>query len=159
MDLNKLSRGEMIAGGAGVVLLILSFLPLWSKYETPLGTTRTGLWSAVFPFYIKLALLLVLVGVVLVGIRAAGTATQLPISYGLAYVGAFGVATLLLLLGLIAGPAFSGVDVPGFEGSRGILLFVGFLVSGAAAIGGYMHMQEEGSAPTTGPAVPPPPPA
>lgn len=171
MDLNRLSRGERIVGISGVILAILSFIGPWAKYEFAGESQTYSLWGSetglgsVYGFLPKLGVILALVAVVLVLLRAAGVALNLPIGWGLAYVGLGALATLLLLIGLLTGPEEGGIagqlaQDAGLEISRGLFLFIGIVLAAVMTYGGYLHMQAEGTAtgPTTGPTPPPPAP-
>jgi hypothetical protein len=160
MDLSRLSRGEQILGGAGIALLVLSVLPFWSKYESAVvlgGSARTSIWHAAFNFLPKFGMFMVLLALVLLITRMVSPDLQLPVPAGLAYVVLFGIATLCLLIALISGPYGAGQSGPGYEISRGPFLFIGWLIAAAGAYGGYLHMQEEGSAPVTTTTTAPPP--
>ena len=166
MDINRLTMGEKIVGGASALLVVLSFIPMWATYEfAGLASESFGPWSDAYGFLVKLALIAAIVALVVVGLRAAGTQLpDLPLSLGLLYVALGGLATLGLLIGVLAGPNDGGVGAiaaaAGFDISRGILLFLGLILAAAIAYGGYMHMQAEGTASATGePSAPPPPPA
>jgi hypothetical protein len=167
VDFNRLTSGEKIVLGASAVLVVLSFVPLWASYSFAGFSESYGAWSGAFGFFVKLALILAILALVVTGLRAAGT--QLPdlsISLGLLYVALGGLATLGLLIGVLAGPNDGGIgqgiaEAAGLDISRGFLLFVGVILAAAIAYGGYMHMQTEGTA-STGigdPTTPPPPPA
>ena len=174
MDLNRLSKGEQILGGAAALLLLLSFVPFWAKYETPGfegggvevagASSRVSAWSAAFTFLSKLGLLLAIVALVFIIAKAAGalTNTNLPAPETLIYLGLAGLSFLLLLLTLLIGPQeeFGGVNISGsVEVSRGPLLFVGVLLGAAMAVGAFLHMQNDGSATTgLGPSNPQGPP-
>ena len=172
MDLNRLSKGEQILGGAAALLLVLSFVPFWAKYETPGiegggfdvpgASSRFHAWSAAFNFLTKLGLILAIIALVFVIAKAAGalTNTNLPAPEGLIYLGLAGVSFLLILLTLLIGPQEFGLGGTSVEVSRGPLLFVGALLGAAMAFGAYLHMQESGTATTgtgVGPSTPPPP--
>lgn len=181
MDMTRLSRGEQIVGGAGIVLLLLSFFPLWAKYEIgdlglgiDTGAQRGNAWSAAFNIVPKLALIFVLVAVAVVIIRLVATDVRLPVPAGQLYLGLSGAATALLLIALLMGPQGAGLSGFGFEVSRGPVLLIAWVLGAAMAYGGYMHWKEEqaGGAPgagpgygvgptppTGGPTPPPPPPA
>ncbi|MFN2525913.1 MAG: hypothetical protein ABR505_06575 [Actinomycetota bacterium] len=174
MDLSRLTRGEQIVGGAGILLLLFSFLPLWAKYDVPtLGTERFTPWDGnAFTLLPKLAFVLVILAIALVVIRLTATDLKLPVPEGQIYLGISALATLLLLITLLSGPRLSGLSGFGFEASRGPLLFIGWLLAGAMTFGGFLHMREEEGTPgigpgptmgpqppTTGPTPPPPPPA
>lgn len=150
--MDRLSTGEKVAGGSALVLLLLSFFPLWAKFEAEVtgfggSSTRFGGWSAATPFYTKLAFLLALVALALVVIRAAQLDVQLPWPQGLTLLVLGGIATLLLLITLLAGPVgdqgssdFGGAS---FEYSRGLAMLIGWLVAAGIAVGGYLHMQDQ----------------
>ena len=174
--MEKISRGERIVLFASAILVATSILPLWASYGASVrggGVNQESsegftVWSEAYNFVPKLAILLALVALGLVVARIVGANLNLPASMGLIYVGLGGVATLLLLLTVLFGPREFGLDDAGFEAfgieatfnaSRGLLLFLGLLLAAAIAVGGYLHMQEEGGpAGVAGPAVPPSPP-
>lgn len=166
MDINRLSSGEKIVLGASALLVVLSFIPAWATYSfAGLASESFGAWSGAFGFFVKLAIIAAIVALVVAGLRAAGTdLPELPIGLGLLYVILGGIATLGLLIGVLAGPNDGGLDalaaVAGLDISRGILLFVGLVLAVASTYGGYMHLQSEGTSPAFGdPSTPPPPPA
>ena len=159
--MDRLSTGEKVVGGASLLLLILSFLPLWAKFEAEFAgidnSQRFSGWSAASPFFAKLAFILALVALVLVIIRAMGTDVNLPVPFGLAYLGLGALATLLLLITLLTGPVGDqGTENVGgaeFEYSRGLAMLIGWIVAAAIAAGGYLHMQSESGSGTA--AIPP----
>jgi hypothetical protein len=176
-QMEKLSRGERIVLFASALLVVTSILPLWASYE---ATVRGGgidqsssesftVWSDAYTFVPKLAILLALMALGLVIAKIVGANIKLPAATGVIYAAVGGVATLLLLVTVLFGPREFGLEESGFEAfgveasfdvSRGLFLFLGLVLAAAIAVGGYLHMQEEGeTATTTGPAVPPPPPA
>jgi hypothetical protein len=160
VDINRLSSGEKIVLGASALLVVLSFVPAWASY--PFGNFSA--WSGAFGFLVKLALIVAILALVVTGLRASGTQLpDLPIGLGLLYVVLGGVATLGLLIGVLAGPSDGELGVlaeaVGLDGSRGILLFLGVILAAAIAYGGYMHMQSEGTTSALGDPSPPPPPA
>jgi hypothetical protein len=186
LDLKKLTKGESLLGISALILVVLSFLPLWGKYEINLGeelqdlpgafedTDRFSVWSKAevegfstgigYGFIAKLAIILALLALIFVILRAAGVTMKLPVPSGQIYVGLAGLSLLLLLITLLTGPEGSGAEAFGveIEVSRGLLLFIGLVLGAAMAFGAWMHMQEEGSAPTAvtgGPTTTPPPPA
>ncbi len=174
MDMNRLSRGEQILGVSAILLFLLSFFPLWAKYETSAETfgvessQRFSAWSAAFNFLMKLGLIFALIVLILVIAKAFGGLdnVQMPMPLGLVYLGLAGLTFLLMLLFVLIGPEESEAGVNfgdlGFEVSRGPLLFVGVLLGAAMAFGAFMHFQGEGrgttAGPPPGPGTPPPPP-
>jgi hypothetical protein len=171
LDLNRLSKGEQILGGAALLLLVTSFLSFWSKYEIPgiEGSTpsRGSAWSASFNFLTKLGLILTIVALILILAKAAGGLdnVNLPAPLGLIYLGVAGLAALLIILTAIIGPqetvGAGGLQVnlgdAGYEVSRGPLLYVGALLALVMAAGAFLHFSEGDATarPIGGPAVPP----
>ena len=162
MDLNRLSRGEQIFGVSAALLFLLSFFPLWAKYEVAEeffggATQRFSAWSGAFNFLMKLGLIFALLGVALVIAKAAGALdnVDMPVPLGLVYLGLGGLTLLIMLLFLLVGP--TGASQPGFEVSRGPLLFVGIVLSAGMAFGGFMQFQGEGRAGTPARRPGPPP--
>jgi hypothetical protein len=163
LDLNKLSKGERTLGISALALLVLSFLPLWAKFEAPDeffggGSERYGAWSSAFGFLLKLALILTIIALVLVIMKAAGVAMSLPVPTWQIYAVAAGLTLLLLLITVLTGPRGDQGEVAGFEWSRGLAVFIAPLLGAGMAFGAFQHMSEEGSAPTTTAAPPSAPP-
>lgn len=156
MDLNKLTKGEQILGGSAIALLILSFLPLWAKFEIPEiagfggGTTRYSAWSAAFGFLLKLALVLTIIALIFVILRAVGTSLELPVPAWQIYIGTAGLTLLLLLITVLTGPVGEQGRVAGYEWSRGLAVFIAPLLGAGMAYGAYLHMQAEGGTRPTG---------
>lgn len=153
MDLKKLSLGDQIIGGSGIVLFIASFLT-WFKVEVDgLGafgaSASANAWDLGFlvgPFPVLIGLLMV----AYVAVRAFAPQVQLPegVPYDLVLFIAGCVAAALVVLKLLIGEDDAGglVDV-----SRGIGIFLGTLAALGLAAGGYMKWKME---PTTTSAPP-----
>ena len=176
MDLNRLSTGEKVLGISALVLFITSFLSMWGKVDvsaeglpegatTGFGEASFSLWNG-YGILPKLGVLIALLLVVFVAAKAAGALgnVNLPVPETLIYLGGAAIVVLTMLIALIfgaeganEGSAF-GVTV---ELERGLLLYLGVLLSLAMAAGAYLHMQEAGPATTgtgVGPTNPTPPP-
>jgi hypothetical protein len=168
LDVNRLSRGEKILGAAAGLLFISSFLPFWAKFESKGGgigaSTRYNAWDAYNFFPVKLAIILALVAVIWVALRAFDVSMNLPTSGGMVAVVLGGLTLLLMLIGLLTGPAGGGGESFsiggqefGYEVSRGLMLFVGIVLAAGMAYGGYLAMSEDTAAPAyQAPAAPPP---
>ncbi len=152
--MDKLSKGEQMAGGASVLLLIMSFFSLWAKVEVKgFATIRFNAWDSGMSALLKLALILAIVVVVLVGLKASGTSVNMPVTWGRAYTGLGAAITLFLLLAVLVGIDDGGVGSLGVEVSRGLFMLLSPIVGAVIAYGGYMHMQGETAG---GPATAPP---
>jgi predicted small integral membrane protein len=160
MDASRLTRGELIAGLAGLALLIASVVPFWGSVSldvslegfqgiTPiegidLGTGDSfSLWDAgVFGLLPKLAVLIGVVVVVLAILRALGAAPTFPT---VTYLALGVTATLLLLMGVAVGPSLEGggLIVLEVEVTRGPLLYLGLILGAAMLVGGWLHLRSE----------------
>lgn len=134
MDLNKLTKGDKIVLGAGVLLIIdLLFLP-WHKISLGgvLDVTRTGVQSP-NSFYGVLALLLALVMVVQVVVSRLTSAKlpEIPLPWARVHLIAGIAAFALLLLKLLVETS-----------SLGFGAFLGLILAAVLAFGGFIMNQE-----------------
>lgn len=144
MDLSKLTQGEKIVLGAGVVLLIdLLFLP-WHREKVELALNLSSTFSATAiespnAFWGVVALLITgaMVAVVIAMRFTSAKLPDLPIPWGQAmFIAGVAVAALLLLKLVLETSAL------------GIGAGLGILLGGAMAFGGFLIRNE--------PAAPPP---
>ena len=171
--MDRLSKGERIVAISSALLVIFSLFPMWATYSFEgLGQNESegaNAWDPdAFNFMPKLAILLALAALLLVGIRASGKAISLPVDHGTIYMILGGLAFVLLLLTVIQGPkgieeiaGIQDIDVPGFEFdfdvSRGILLFGSLVLAGGIAFGGYLLKEGGGIVAAPGGETPIPP--
>ena len=176
MDLNRLSKGEQILGISGLILFISSFLGLWGSVEVstdlpegaPEGIVDASadlgsfnLWSG-YGLLPKLGMVIAFLLVVLVVMKAAGALdnVNLPVPVGLIYLGGAVITVLTMLLALVAGPEGENESSIGFstvELQRGLLLFVGIVLSLAMLAGAFLHFSGGDTSSTTRPGGAPPP--
>lgn len=152
MDLKKLSQGEMVMGGAGVLLFIFSFFKWFGKDVSlkGLGTIASYSQNGWSSFLSLLGILLALV-IVVVLVLDKFTSVQipkLPIPLKQAYFfGSIAVAVLIVLQ-LLIGTSKNGVDL-----DRKFGVFLGTLLAIAMAVGGFLQSKEadasSGSTPPT----------
>jgi hypothetical protein len=154
VDLDRLSTGEKIVAGSGILIFILSFIPPWAKVSFLGSSTSFNAWDG-YGFLIKLGILLALVAAILAILKAFGTNLSLPLSAGTLYLVLAAINALCLLLGVIIGPAGDDVIPTGVEISRGLLLFVGFALALVQTYGAWAHRGTE-PAGTATPTTPPP---
>jgi hypothetical protein len=146
MDFKRLTRGELVAGGAGIVVIVISVIPRWGSASLD-GVRINGLessfslWEAgVFGILPKVAVFLGVAAVVLILIEATGATPSVPtvtyLALGLA-------ATLLMLMGVAVGPSLQGGRLGGIEMTRGPLLYAGAVLCALILLGGWLHLQGE----------------
>lgn len=150
MDLDRLSTGEKIVAGSGILILILSFISPWAKCcEGGLFEASLNAWDG-YGFLLKLGILLAFVAAVIAILKAFGTNLSLPMPAGTFYLILAGINALFTLLYVVIGPQFAGVD-----GERGFLLFVGLALALVQTYGAWAHRGTEPAA-STGTTTPPP---
>jgi hypothetical protein len=143
MDTSLVGRGEKIAAGSAIALLIIMFLFDWFGFggtiDTGIGTVDIGggfnAWQS-FGF-IDLVLFVTIVAAITVAAMAAGAGgSSLPVA-GSAVVAGLGILSTLLIIYRI-------IDPPGGSG-REIGVFFGLIACAGIAYGGWLAMQEEGT--------------
>ncbi len=172
MDTNRLNQGEMIAAVSALLLLIVMFIFTW--FSVDLGSTDllssagvdTGVnaWQAFgFIDLVLFVTIIVAIGGALMTANAQSVNTPVAIS---AITTGFGILSVLLILFRIIDPPGRGDFTDGFDLSinRGIGVWLGLILAGAIAYGGWRAMQEEGTSfgdqadRVQGGGSPPPPP-
>lgn len=147
-DRNRLSTGELIAGIAGIVLLI----DLWFDWYGVKVTAGNGLlkgfsvgasadaWEA-FSFIDIVLFVVALIAIAAAVARAMNNMPELPYPAATIVMIAGGVALVLILFRTISTPVdthgISGIDV-----SRKIGLWIGLLSAAAITYGGWRAQQE-----------------
>jgi hypothetical protein len=185
VDVNRLSRGEQIAGAAAVLLFIDMFLHWYSanvsdsisRLAARAGvSTSVSAWEA-FSYTDLLLLVTILVALAMVGMRAMGTRVNLPVSLPLVAAVLGALMTLLVLYRILNQPGpndFINVEYGAFIG----LILIAALTYGSIEAGGGVDtmraeaesLQDRGTAGGGAPAGPvgatsvaeppgPPPPA
>lgn len=146
MDFNKLRLGELVAGAAGILLLIVMiFFPWYSLggLEDAIGgvaSVDTSI-NAIQAFGL-LDILLFLTAVAAIGAAVlAGTQSSvaLPVAASVVVTALGILVTLLVLYRILNTPGFGGLLDPSFGA------FVGVLLCAVIAVGGFMSMREEGT--------------
>ncbi len=145
MDLSKLTMSEKIVGGAGIVLVVDLLLFPWHKVDLGiLSVSRSAIESPNW-FWGVLAMLvaLAMVAVVVATRFTAAKVPDLPIPLGQAMFFAGIAVAALLLIKLVVETDFLGFGA-----------YLGILLGGAMAYGGFLYRKEAGDAPAAPPASP-----
>ena len=146
MDLKKLSLGDQIIGGSGIVLFIASFLTWFKADVKGLGalgfsaSASANAWDVGFLGWFPVLLGLALVGLVAVRNFAPQVKLpDLPLPWGQVEFIVGVVAALLLVLKFLIGEDDGGgvVDI-----SRGFGLFIAVLAGIGLAVGGYFNWKQ-----------------
>lgn len=149
LSISRLRRGEWIAGGASVALLIAMLAFTWDRKTLAsggrapkhfVGASLDG-WHA-FPLVRWLMLVTILCGLALVLLQAAMRAPAVPVTFSLFTMLLGGASTIALLIRALIDPP-DGVRLGGV---------LGLLSASAIAYGGWLSLREEGGAPGDGPA-------
>lgn len=138
MDLDRLSTGEKIAGGAAIVLFISMFFA-WFGFDNPGealgigGSITFSAWES-FDFIDLILFVTVLVTVGSLVAKASDALVDFPFN---PVVTVLGGLCLLLILYRIIDPPY-GTD-------REWGVFLGLILAALVTYGGYRAMEEEGS--------------
>jgi hypothetical protein len=149
MDLSQLGQSAKIAGGAGIALLIVMFLPWYdvSAEFSGFSASESGNAWEVFSF-IDLVLFVTAVAAIAVAVLAAQNRTAaLPVPPGQLLLGLGALATLLVLFRIISVPD-GGVDVDGVDVGRSFGVFLGLICAAAIAYAGKLMSDEDTRSPT-----------
>ena len=159
MDVNRLRRGELIAGASGVVLFILMFLNWFGidredaadfdpedaedlaevALDQGLTAASTSLELNAWESFSFIDLILAVTVIVAVGLAVATAVSRtvsLPVAAS-ALTAGLGILSVLLIL-------FRIIDTPyGLDREFGV--FLGLIAAAGVAYGGWLSMQEEGT--------------
>jgi hypothetical protein len=149
-DVSRLRRGELIAGGGAVVLLVCLFLLPWYGIKAPFGPTAATLpgahrsvdgWHGLAHLR-WLVLVTIVLALALVWRQAAGRAPALPVSISV-------ILTVVGLLNLVALIYRVLINVPGSDSlvERKPGGFIGLVAAIAVLYGAYRSLREEGLSP------------
>jgi hypothetical protein len=146
MEVDRLRRGELIAGISGVVLIIVMFLGWWGApgvegidiegiAEAAGVDTTANAWElADFMDIIWFLTGLVAIGLALA--TAMARTVSLPVAASALTAGLGILSTILILYRIIDPP---------YEADREFWVFVGLIAAAGIAYGGWLSMQEEGT--------------
>lgn len=175
MDVDRVRRGELIAGISAVALFIIMFLP-WFGFSlggvaeeaqdaaSQLGVsipdvdTNFNAWES-FDFIDIVLFVTVIVAVAFAAATAMSQTVALPVAASAITAGLGILSTVLIIYRLL--------DTPG-DSDRKYGVFLGLIAAAGIAYGGWMSMQEEGTSfgdqadrlqGGGGEAPPPPPPS
>jgi hypothetical protein len=147
MDLDRLSRGEKIAGLSAVLLFVFMFFD-WFTVDFSGGeglfsvSVGGNAWDAldVIPIILMIAIIAAVATAV---IRLTDAVFEPPVSMN-AVVAILGAISVLLILYRIISPPDAG-DVTGIDVSPALGIFLGLIAAAGITYGGYRAMQEEGT--------------
>ena len=152
MDINKLTTGDKVLVGSGIVFLLSMFLP-WFGIS---GFTHNG-WSSFLFGLIPLILILLASAAVLVTRFAEGfDMPDLPLPLSQLMIIDGGVAAFLVLVKLVIGDSV-GTFGGSFDLDRKFGIFIALLSALGVVAGAFLKMQEGDDAPTGGGSTPPQP--
>lgn len=155
LDFRNLTRGEQIAGLAGVALLVIMFVFKWYgvRAEGLIDGTREGATRNAFQSFTITDFVLLLTALAAIALPlwiAAGRQPPRPFVPGMVVAALGLLAFALIAVRLISPPdwtfAVNGQephvsDFPGYEVTRRIGAWLGLLAAAVAAYGGYLSMR------------------
>lgn len=168
MDLNKLSNGEKVIAGAGLLFLLSMFFPWWGLDLGEFGSGSNNGFDYFLTGWLPLLIVIAMVAQIAVARFTTTQLPRIPIPWNQAHLIAGAVVAVLLVLRVIIG-ADEGAG--GFEVDldREWGLFVALIAAIGVGAGGVLKSREPevvqaaasgpfGGPPPGGPDAPPPPP-
>jgi len=136
----RLSRGELIAGVAGLVLILVMFLFAWFGFEEGTGLDAFDAmddWANIILVFTCFAAM----SLALFGNDVARA--EIPLSVVVTVLG--GVSAVVVLIYIISPPGVDFGALGSVDLDRKLGVWLGLVSAIAIAVGGYMAMQEEGA--------------
>lgn len=169
MGRSSLSEGERIVAVCAGLLVILSKIRPWARYTVEgfggqdVQTASVRVWEpGAFNLLPKVAIILAILALVIVGMRALGLWSARPPGTRLLYLSTGLVSTTFLLITVVTGPTgfIESADFKGLEEAieatggielhkgRGVMLFVALILAAAMTYGGYLHDERKAEDPS-----------
>jgi hypothetical protein len=158
--MDRLNQGERVAAISGIALILFMFAFKWFGLKFGGTSTLPGAGGFAVPTiegsrnawgsygFIDLVLFVTALAAVGLAVVAAGqTDLNLPVAAS-AVVTGLGILSVLLIVYSIISPPDFGADISGtgIEHTRKIGVFLGLIAAIGIAVGGWLAMQEEGTA-------------
>lgn len=135
----RLGSGELIAGGAGVVLLIAMLLPWYGRETNIAGAVVSESWTA-WQSLSVIAILLFAIGIAAIAVPVGRVLWASPERFrDDRLIAALGLLGVVLVLFRLVDVPIAGIDVqPGdsVDSSRGAGIFLALLATAGIAYGG-----------------------
>jgi hypothetical protein len=152
LDTTKLRFGDLIAAGAGLLLIISLFLN-WYKVSAEAAfvdaSASVSAWDAL-SFIDILLFLIGVAAIVVAGLRAANVLpARPPVSPGLLVLVLGALAVLLVLFRILSIPDEGAGDIAGIDVGRSFGIFIALIAAAGVTVGGWLGWNEEGR-PTPG---------
>ena len=148
MDLDRVRRGELIAGISAVALFIIMFLPWFGFDVSGVAEDVTGVqldlpdvdanfnaWES-FGFIDIVLFVTVIVAVAFAAASAMSQTVALPVAASAITAGLGILSTILIIYRLLDTPS---------DADRKYGVFLGLIAAAGIAYGGWLAMQEEGT--------------
>jgi hypothetical protein len=147
-DAGRLRRGELVAGGGGIVLSLALFLLPWFSFGASVGTAAARSPAASLDGWHSLTgirwilLITIAVSLAVVVLTATRRSPAVPVTFSMLTVLLGGLSSLLVLYRIIDHPGAGSALAP-VTAKPG--LYVGLIAAAVIAYGGYLSMHTEGS--------------
>lgn len=157
MDLNKLSTGDKVIAGSGLLFLISMFLPWWGLDFGEFGSASNNGFDYFLTGWLPLLIVLAMVALIYITRFTTTALPNPPLTWNQLYLIAGGVVAALLVLRVVIG-ADEGAGGFTVDLDRMWGLWVALIAALGVAAGGFLKSQEPEVAPAAGPYGSPPPP-
>jgi hypothetical protein len=165
MDLNKLSTGDKVIAGSGILFLISMFLPWWG-IDTDFGSGSNSGFDYFLTGWLPLLVVIAMVAVIYITRFTTTALPKLPLPWSQVFLIAGGVVAVLLVLRVIIGSSEEALGVE-IDLDRMWGLWVALLAALGVGAGGFLKSKEpepvesgaygEGGYPPPAPGGTPPP--
>ena len=161
MDLNKLSTGDKVIVGAGILFFISMFLPWWGLDFGEFGSASNNGFDYFLTGWLPLLIIIAMVAQIAVARFSTTQLPRIPLPWNQVHLILGAIVAVLLILRVIIG---SSEGSGGFEVDLDRMwgLWVALVAAIGVGVGGYLKSREPEVEPVGGgyggPAAPPPPP-
>ncbi len=141
MDLNKLSTGDKVIAGSGILFLISMFLPWWGLDLGEFGSASNSGFDYFLTGWLPLLIVIAMVAVIYITRFTTTELPKLPLPWSQVFLIAGGVVAVLLVLRVIIG---SSEGSGGFEVDLDRMwgLWVALLAAIGVGAGGFLKSKE-----------------
>ena len=141
MDLNKLSTGDKVIVGSGILFLISMFLPWWGLDLGEFGTASNNGFDYFLTGWLPLLIVIAMVAVIYITRFTTTELPKPPLPWSQVFLIAGGVVAVLLVLRVIIG---SSEGSGGFEVDLDRMwgLWVALLAAIGVGAGGFLKSKE-----------------
>jgi uncharacterized membrane protein YfcA len=143
MSRSSTDTGYAVAGISGFALILIMLLFAWFGFPRAAGIDA---FKAFHDWVLFFLLFAAFAGMALALVGATGSRVDLPVTLSAVTTALGVIAFVILLIYLISPPSYSVTGFGSVSLDRKVGIWLGLIATVGVALGGYMAMQEEGTA-------------